>query len=362
MADIGKIRGHVSEAKRLASADAQQREEAGRGSNSVILNKREVQGEWDASRVLTTTLGGKREPITADHLAQFRHNMRVAQKNFKGEGITARQVIDLASSHPLAYAPKSNGISNGSDLTKSRREITMAVPVSARNGEVRFMTNAGKDSDVSRHHVLVRFNQFNEAANKLMATKAADRKDPKQAANWLRKQKLAFDCDCGRHRYFFRYVATIGNFNAGRKELGYPKIRNPGLKGVACKHVLRVMAEIDSSGSVWSFLTKHMQRLVNSSDNTARTQQTQKEAEKASKGRARDIKTSEQRTAERKKAKEKSALKAAAANPTRLQKKPVATRKIEAAMANGKVSEADMAVFRKFGMSDTQIMNILKGK
>ncbi len=358
MADIwmGKIKGHIGEAKKLARADRLEREAAEKHPQSIILTKREVQGEWDASRVLMTTLGGGAErPITTNDLAQFRHNMRMAQKNFSGDGITARQVIDLASSKPLRQPPTSTE----SDIDRARNEIKMAVPVSAFNNEARFITNAGPNSDVTRHHVLVRFNAFAEAANKLMASTAKERKDPKQTANWLRKQKLAFDCDCGRHRYWFRYISTIGNFNAGRKELGFPKIRNPNLKGVACKHVLRVMSEVESSTSVLNFLAKHMEKLRDSQDNTAKHRIKQKEhddeVKRKANSRANTIKTSDQRAAERKRAKERESLHKKAKQATRMTKKPAATRRIDAALASGKLSSSDLEVLRRLGFTDNQI-------
>lgn len=351
---MGKIKGHIGEAKSRAKADKLEREAAEKHPNSIILTKREVQGEWDASRVLVTTIGGAPRPITTNDLAQFRHNMRMAQKNFNGDGITARQVIDLASSRPLGQPPGSE-----SDIDRARKQITMAVPVSAFNNEVRFITNAGPDSDVTRHHVLVRFNAFAEAANKLMASTAKERKDPKQTANWLRKQKLAFDCDCGRHRYWFRYISTIGNFNSGRKELGFPKIRNPNLKGVACKHVLRVMSEVESSTSVLNFLSKHMEKLRDSQDNTAKHRIKQKEHDedlkKKASSRANPIKTSEQRAAERKRAKERESLHKKAKQATRMNKKPAATRRIEAALASGKLSTSDLEVLRRLSFTDNQI-------
>lgn len=358
---LEKLNGHVGEAKGRAAEDTAQRKAAEKAPRSIILGKNDVQGEYDAHRVLTTTLGGgKARAITADDLATFRQNMRIAQKNFHGNGITARQVIDLASSHPLDYA-KPNEAS--SDITKARTEITMAVPVSAlvtpqKALDVRFITNAGPDSKVSRHHVLVRFNAFSEAANKLAATKAKDLQSPKQVANWLRKQKLAFDCDCERHRYFLRYVSTIGNFNAGRDEHGFPKLKNPGLKGVACKHVLRVMAEIDASATVWSFLAKFMEKILQSSDNTAKHQQKQAEANAAAEKQAAkpsDIKTSEQRAAERAKVKEKAALHQAAQSAARSPKTSAASRKVEAALASGSLSAIELATFRKYGFSDAQI-------
>lgn len=350
---FGKIKGHVGEARGLAEKDAAQRRAAEQRPQSVILGKNDVQGEYDASRVLKTTLGGVERAMTADDMAAFRRNMATAKANFKGDGITARQVIDLASARPLGY----RNPANGSDIKRAREEIKTGIAVSARNAEVRFITNAGPDSKFSRHHVLVKFNAFAEASSRLMQAPANDAKACKTVARWLLKQKLAFDCDCGRHRFFFRYVSTIGNFNAGRDELGYPKIRNPGLLGVACKHVLRVMSEIDGSVAVQNFLTRHLEKLAKSANNRAQHQQTQRDADASVQWKARtgEIKTSEDRAAERRQAKDKAALNKAATGAPRAAKKPASTRKIEAAIAAGKASAAEVAVMRKFNFTDAQI-------
>ncbi len=211
---------------------------------------------------------------------------------------------------------------------------------------------------------MVVLNAFGEAARKLAAADADDPKAPKQVANWLRKQKLAFDCDCGRHRYFLRYVATIGGFAAGRQEWGYPKIRNPGLKGVACKHVLRVMAELESSGLVLRFLQRHMDKLRAAGGARARLTAAQADAEQAAGRPARAIKSSVQRQQDARKARERSAARAAAATAQRLTqqqplaKKAAATRRIEAALAAGTIGKAELETLRKW-MSDAQIAHAI---
>ncbi len=347
MADwFGKVKGHVGEAKGRFDTDRREREAAGAEApkKNIILTEREVRGEWDANRVLFTTLGGNARPITADDMATFRHNMKVAERRLKGTGgITARQVIDLASSTPLGYVSNKPGQPR-SDIDKARKEITTGVPVSALNGEIRFITNAGPDSKVTRHHVIVRLHGFEAAAAQMAATSLDGKgeKSPKQIANWLRKQKLSFDCSCERHRYFFRYVATIGGFAAGRKETGYPKIRNPRLMGVACKHVLRVMTELESSNTVLRFLEKHMQRV---SEYQARTQAAQTEAEEAAQSKApARIKTSEQRKAEAIRVREKRELARAVSRSAKMPKK-VAPASRRAAKAS-----ADEEIASRFGM------------
>ena len=120
---LGKLRGHVKEAKARFDRDARERAQAGRepADRNIILTEREVRGEWDASRVLMTTLNGQVRPITANDLAAFRQNMRIAQRRFGGKsGITPRQVIDLASSTPLRYLDPTSKFD--SDIDKARRD------------------------------------------------------------------------------------------------------------------------------------------------------------------------------------------------------------------------------------------------
>lgn len=331
---LGKLRGHVRQAKELAAADAKQRRDAEKHPQSIILGKRDTQGEYDVARELYTTLGGQSRKITTEDLATFRHNMETAQSRFVGAGITARQVLDMAAGHPL------KNVDGGDDLALARSQIKMAVPASATNADVRFITDTGPDSKDARHHVLVRFLGFGDVTREMLTTPTNDEKSkaitPKQAANKLRKQRLAFDCDCGRTRYFLRYVATIGGFNAGRAERGYPKIRNPGLKGVACKHVLRVMTEIESSSLVWNFLTKHLEKILLSADNRAHSKHVQADAEAMAakqSARPRQIKTSEERARQRDAARLKS-LVAQSSQPKRV---AAATKRAKRMAAAGQV-------------------------
>lgn len=352
---LGKIRGHIGEARSRFAKDKAEREAAGKLPKplNIILTEREVRGDWDASRVLMTTLGGKPRPLTSDDLAVFRQNMRTAQRRFKGTGgITPRQVIDLASSTPLHYVDPTSRYK--SDIEKARREITQAVLLSAHGDVLRFRTNAGPDSKDTHHNVVVQMKAFHEAAAKMAATDLKDSKaKARSVANWLRKQKIAFDCDCARHRYFFRYVATIGGFAAGRQETGYPKIRNPKLHGVACKHVLRVMAELESSGLVLGLLTRHLENVAEYKSRTTITQK-EAEAELKKKKTATKIKTSEMRKAE---AEARRAARAFAKSKSAPGIEPPKPK--PAPSSRKKTERAANALAEKFGMTPEEVMAIL---
>lgn len=216
----------IGSAKREA-ADAAEFDLARRQAATTILNPNELSGEYDAGRLLKTSLRGQIRDITQDDIRAFQANVRNLKKKFKG-GITAQAVIDLALNE---------------DRERANKQIRMAVPASIHGSKVHFITNAGPDSDVARHHVHVNFLDFEAAVG-------ASPNDPKKIGKLVTNGRLQFDCDCGRHTFWYRYIATVGKYNLGRAETGFPKIRNPRLKGVACKHALRVMQVILKDGAV----------------------------------------------------------------------------------------------------------------
>lgn len=326
---LGKLAGTGREAGERAATDRKERLAA-----QTILRPGEIQGEYDASRLLMTTIGGQLRPLTHDDLAAFRQNVRTAQRRLKG-GITARQVLDLS------YVD---------DRDRARSQIRHAVAAYASNGRVRFVTSAGPGSKVSRHHVTVELLGFAAAV-------AAGAKTPRQAANALRKQPLKFDCDCERHRYWYRYISTIGGFNAGRAETGFPKIRNPNLVGVACKHVLRTMSEVESSGAVLQFLSKLIEKGRANDDGKATVRQTQQDAERqAASRRVRDIKTTSDRARDAASARQRRGIHAAASGAKRPSRTGLATRKATRPAAG--FNAAQIALFKQMGLTEAQIAQV----
>lgn len=201
------------------AADRYLADQAQRNRASNILAPGHISGEHTGGTLLATTLGtgGAMRRITTEDLITFKRNAEALGKKFKG-GITAKQVIDR--SRPI-------------DRERANTEIRVAVPHQAKGTAVHFITNAGPKSEVTRHHVIVDFLDLNAAV--------ASPSKPAELVKMVTAGAIRFDCDCGRHRYWYRYIASIGRFAAGRIETGFPKIRNPELDGVACKHVLRTM-------------------------------------------------------------------------------------------------------------------------
>ena len=332
--------------------DRASRKAAGQIPRSIILSPRDVQGQYDAGRMLYTTLGGQYRPLNADDLAAFRANIKTVGGRYQ-KGITARQIVDLAQSKPLRYVDGKR-----SDIDRAREEIRFAVPLSLNNGVMRLVTNAGPDTQAKppRHHVIVKFLSFSAAG-------ASGRNDSVGMAKWLCKQPVAFECDCGRHRYFFRYLATIGGFAAGRPETGYPKIRNPGLHGAACKHVLRVMSDIDRGhAGIVGLLAKGLDKM-RGQDIPKRVQvrTSAEEADKLSRHGRSAIKTS----ADRKASREAAAARKAAMSPAPPAAAPAAKpsqaqRAISKAIERGALTEAQVAGMRALNIPDEMIAKMTR--
>jgi hypothetical protein len=240
--DIQSVLKRAGQAERIRLAKAQiaSRQAVSDARKNILLNPEDVAGEYNFKRVLMTTLGGKPRPITLQDLKQFEHVARKLGKKYVKKGITAAEVIEF---------------SRAVDRQRSQAQIHTAPIIRAQQGLLTFVTNAGPDSEHQRHYVRVRFPAF-EAY--VAAPKTRTNDSAFKAARELTKGPLQFDCTCERHRYVFRYIATKGGFNIGPPlgytEAAFPKITNPTLEGIACKHVLRVMKQISAGGSVAQFV------------------------------------------------------------------------------------------------------------
>lgn len=249
---VGNIRGSSKEANALYTANAEGMRTAAR-----LLRPGEVAGDYDSGRLLDTTLGGYRHAITPDDLRTFKRNAELLGKSFKG-GITARSLIDRS-------LPE--------DIDRANREIKHAVPHRLVKGMVHVVTDASAHSDVSRHHVLLELLNFQAAVSSPSSSE--------ELAKKVLAGPLRVSCDCGRWKYWYSYVATIGKFNASTPQLGFPKVRNPQLRGVSCKHVLRVMNTL-ASPSIRLLIAQMIERNRNEQEKKPKVL-TKKQAEEIAK-------------------------------------------------------------------------------
>lgn len=213
-------------------------------SGNTLLTPDEIGGEYLLSRGLKTKLGGVLRDIEPSDLRQFAQNVEglkreLGKRKIRG-GIKARSVIDMSA---------------GIDRERAQKQITSALPThyESKPGQgllLHFRTNASKGSDSTNHSVNVLLMDFFAAASSPA--------DKKELAKLVLKGSLKFECDCGRFRYWYRYIATTGAFVYGRPETAYPKIRNPELRGIGCKHILRVMTMLDQS----PYMRQYMERIL----------------------------------------------------------------------------------------------------
>jgi hypothetical protein len=172
-----------------------------------------------------TWQGDKIVPFTRDDLIRFGKAAKASKKQFGSSkrGVTARQLI---------------GASLSIDIMRAKSQIRSAILYRMFNGKdgmiLRFRVTASPESEFQYHQVKIRLDEWSDS---ITTTKSY-----RKIAKKVLEGRISIECDCGRHQYWFRYIATIGGFAIHPLEHSYPKIRNPKLTGSCCKHVLKVFA------------------------------------------------------------------------------------------------------------------------
>lgn len=196
-----------------------------------LIASAKSQAGINVSELLEFTLGDTKrnrelkKTLDAATLKAYLDNVKAASNKFLG-GITPLDVVNH---------------SRLEDVKRANTQIFLASVFKRKGNVINFVTNAGIGSKDTHHYVAVQLLDYPQLL--LGRTKAPSVIDVKEAVT---NGKIRFDCDCGRHRYWYRYVATIGKYNYGLDESRYPSTRNPQFTGVACKHALRVMKYLTS--------------------------------------------------------------------------------------------------------------------
>lgn len=195
-------------------------------------------GLKDATQLLVLQYGrnGERHYSPAD-LARFLAARKRVKKNF---GATAGVSLDKLEQNSLLE-----------DIRRSRREIRNATLYQVNGSILHFRVTASEGSDRQYHRVRVRLEDWT------LAMSSEAKSLPAAAAAC--QGRISFDCSCGRHQFWFRYIATMGGFALEPQEHGFPKIRNPRLRGCCCKHVLKVLNTLRGS-TLHAVLAKEMER------------------------------------------------------------------------------------------------------
>ena len=183
-------------------------------------------------------LGKKRDGtfFTKEDLKGFESNRAQIRSGFdaKTAGITYSQLIASCASIDVKRA--NNAVDDGSG-------IKMASFIGMEHNVAIISVTASDRSEDKHHRVKVRFEEWDTAMEDL----SDKEKNTSRVVRQLCAGRISFDCDCGRHKFWYRYIATAGNFALSPpKEYVYPKVRNPNLKGVACKHVIHAMTRMQA--------------------------------------------------------------------------------------------------------------------
>lgn len=240
--DLQGRRGADNQQRKLAEREIEYDDQGRKIPRPMFLRPEDIAKgkDYDVEKVLFTTLsqqkGDRPRRITRDDILAFQDNILLLKDQYK-KGITIQNIVNLSLQD---------------DIDRANEQIYMAVPLSRQSGLVHFLTNAGPNSKAQNHHVEVEFSNFNSVVFDIKKEAISTVK------NRLANGKIKFECDCERHTFWFRYMATIGGYGLGRQEGGFPKVRNPHLSGVACKHVLRVVHWILSPAGI-QYLKKQVE-------------------------------------------------------------------------------------------------------
>lgn len=219
---------------------------------------------------LQAAIGAREDgtPFTIDDLRDFKKSRDRLSKQFSQYvGVTMQQLIALARTV---------------DIQRANTEIKAARLYRVRGDVLAFNVTASQKYDADWHQVRVQLMHWTPAMTQTRSTLAGVKKAVKGA--------VKFDCGCGRHQFWYRYIATAGGYALTPHEKDFPKVRNPNLVGTCCKHVLKVFQTLQSP-TVQNVLAKEMARQAEragyGSDSNTQflTQKDIKKLEKARPGR-----------------------------------------------------------------------------
>lgn len=175
-------------------------------------------------------------PFTSADLALYeRESKKFRDKNAGEQGVTYLQII--AKSRSIDVKRANNQVSDGSGIT--RAQLGSLVAGNIYEAKVK----ASSVSKYNHHRVRIRLEDWDDE----MMDADGSPKGYQKAVKAACKGRVSIDCSCGRHQFWYRYMATVGGYAiTPPKEMAFPKIRNNKLTGLACKHVIKVIEMMQS--------------------------------------------------------------------------------------------------------------------
>lgn len=153
------------------------------------------------------------------------------------EFLRARKKIAKKYGEQKQGAPLRALLSSSRPIDKRRAKTVKSAVFYKRKRNILFFMVSGIQRP--QYRVQIRLEGWDKALT--TNTKAL------RAAQQLVNGRLSIECSCGRHQYWYRYLCTIGGFAIQPQEHDFPKIKNPNLQGCCCKHILKVLDEMQKS-------------------------------------------------------------------------------------------------------------------
>ena len=188
---------------------------------------------------MAVLIGSKADgsPFSVDDLRQFdKARKRLSQEYGGGKGAPVDQLI---------------AASRAVDISRSNVEIRSARLYKVRGPTLSFNVTASGKNNQDFYQVRVRLEDWMQHMTGARTYAAATKKSV--------NGPISFDCTCGRHQFWYRYVATVGGFAIAPYEKDFPKVRNPNLTGCCCKHVLKALKTVKSP-TLQAVLAREMKR------------------------------------------------------------------------------------------------------
>ncbi len=214
--------------KKIEKAQKQARRDAKRTLRPSAFNNPTTK----ALKALGEKAKGQR--FTKADLEQFDKNRQRHMEKYDSKTAGITYAFLVKNSRKIDIDRANNRVDDGTG-------INSAALIGMKGNVVLIRVGASMASKHQEHSVKVRLEQWDELL------KLPPDTDPTQAAQMACGGRISFDCDCGRHQYWYRYLGTMGNYQLSPpKEFAFPKIKNPEMSGVACKHVLLATTKLQS--------------------------------------------------------------------------------------------------------------------
>lgn len=230
-ADLKKFDAYFREV--VKKGQVRSREDKAFETLRPALIKKHIQNGQDL--VLYPRIGGEIR-YTAEQLRNLDELLRKTEKNYKAaqQGVPVNKL--LRSCLQIDIDRAKGKVTDGSGIKNASLHNIAGNILS-------FMVSASPKSGFQFHKVRLRLEEW--------TSQMVSGTDYVTATQRAVKGRVSFDCDCGRMRYWYRFLAVIGNYAiTPPTEKDFPKIRNPGLVGCACKHVIKCLHVVQSAGII----------------------------------------------------------------------------------------------------------------